>query len=617
MGQSESHAAPVEKVEPFNPVVEVVKNKHFDAHYGEVKIVKDTKTEKSYILKEVVVNTKQAFEAEVEAYKKRIALKSPHIVNIIGYTTQEKSNFCSTNYRISIYIEVLEKTLENELQERQKENTFYTEGELLLIADSLISGLSFFQAQGFSHDDIRPSNIFVQEKTYKLTDPFLNAQRDSNGLTFAIINGIKTPLAPELISQVPKGQFEITCDRNTADVYSLGVTLLSLGTLSSHEDLYDHKEGTIDKTLLEGRIDALRRRYSSFTADLIESMLAFETEKRPNFAALSNTLLPYQTEIREGGLLVFARGQGETVKRAQYVSAEDNTYNPDDLEARIKAALERSAETFKAVTARDGEIAQTTTTTYNYTTTPVTTTTYNYTSTPSTNYYNVPTDKVIEIETTKVTETVVKSSVPQEVSTSQPGGYTDAATLKTSGYLYSNPQQYTYVVQSGTENKEVTPVVETSTTKVQEYTYTPSTYTYTYEKVEEKTEENPVKASVQDYTIPATNYTSTYNYGTETPATTTYNYGTETPATTTYNYTSSYVPTTTTYTAGTGVTGTEAKGTEGANTYTYSYTPYTSEQVTTTTTYTTYTTSQVGGTTSQEPERKEEIVASTDVNVNA
>jgi len=600
MGQSESHAAaPATKVEPFDPVVEVVKNKHFNAHYGEVKVVRDTKTDKEYILKEVVINTKQAFEAEVEAIKKRIALSSPHVVNIVGYTTQEKSNFCSTNYKVSIYIEVLEKTLENELQERQKESHFYTETEILSIADSLVSGLSFFQAQGFSHDDIRTSNIFVNEKTYKLTDPFLNAQKDSNGLTFAIINGIKTPLAPELIPQVPKQQFEIKTDRNTADVYSLGVTLLSLGTLTSHEELYDHKEGTIDQTLLQGRIDALRRRYSHFTCDLIESMLTVDTEKRPNFASLSNTLLPYQSEIREGSAIPIVRAEGgETVKRAHYVV---DTLDHDDLEARIKAALERSAETFKAVAARDGlpvdHYNTPSTTTYNYTT---------YTANP-TSYYNVPTDKVVEIVTTKETE-IVKSSVPQDVTEQkeQPGHYTDLVNLKTSGYLHRSQQEYNYIVQGNAETNKETAPQETTTTKVQEYSYTPSTYTYTYNA--EKVEEAPVKATtttnVQEYTVPATYTTGTAGLTSDLSA---YNPGTSSVAT--YSYT------TTTYNvSGTGETGTEVKPVEGGNTYSYNYTsPYTAEA---TTTYT-YTSSQVGGTTVQEGERKEEAVVNADVNVNA
>jgi serine/threonine protein kinase len=186
----------------------------------------------------------------------------------------------------------LENNLQTLLEHRRETKEPFTEGELLLIADDLITALSYFQSQGISHGDIRPFNIFYKDQIYKLNDPSLNAQKNANGLTQAIVHGTKTYLAPELIPQVPQQKFEVTTDKYKADVYSLGVTLLSLATLTNSEDLYDYEKGTVNETLIRERLNNVSQNYSKFTHDLIEDMLIPQEAERPDSIQVSNKVTP-------------------------------------------------------------------------------------------------------------------------------------------------------------------------------------------------------------------------------------------------------------------------------------------------------------------------------------
>ena len=276
-----------------------------DPHYGEVKIVRDIKTGEQIILKEVVCTTKDAYQKEVEFYNKRVAVSHPNVVRIYGCNGQDKQNFCSSYYRISVFIELLTKTLANELETRIETGIPFSENDVLLIAENLIGGLSYFEKHDVCHGDIRPENIFVCPNAYKLSDPNLNVQKNANALSNAILGQAETLLSPQLLVQVPQSDFNVHCNKFKSDVFSLGMTLLSLASLTVSQEIYDYETGTFHVDLLQDRIELVRKSYSKFTFELIRDMLKFNEEARPDFIALSNRLTPYQEEIRLKGELPF------------------------------------------------------------------------------------------------------------------------------------------------------------------------------------------------------------------------------------------------------------------------------------------------------------------------
>lgn len=514
MGQSESTTGLPTSSPNFNPECEVLSRVN-SPYYGDIKIVKDSRTGEQLILKDVTAYSEEAYKQELAFYDQRTNKTHPNIVRIFGYTSQDKQNFCSTLYKIAVYIETNARDLATELDDRINTRSNYTESDLLLVIENLVSGLSFFQTNESAHKDIRPFNIFVTEgQTYKISDPGLHPQR-ATGLSNAILGIGKSLLAPELISEVPAQNFDVKYDEVKADVFSFGITALALATLTNPEEFYDYTEGKIKTELIDSKLEQVKATYSFFTYELIKDCLTVDPAQRPDFVLLSNRLAPYQDDIRRRAPLAFFKDatpekpaqeerpaevveevvadqdqevtkkagrkvhagapeeaqNGETnfvdealqraseqLQKSQQLRSEtantapadysSTAYNPiadlDDLDARIKAALARSQETFRQIFANDGTLANnftnyspstyTGTTNDNYSN--IGTTNYSYTPsygvnanagyTPaydySVNYPSTSVQPVVQetVEQTEVKETVVQEQVTVAVVQEQP-----------------------------------------------------------------------------------------------------------------------------------------------------------------------------------------------------
>jgi len=306
----------------FSATYQLVK-KIDDPLYGEIRIVRDTKTGEIIYLKEIIVNNFEDFQAESKVYNQRIAVSHPNVVRILGYNAPNEPNPVSGYYKISVYIEVLQKTLADELNVRLETGIPFGENDILLVAESLIAALSYFETQNIFHGDVRPANIFVSRHAYKLSDPYLKTKKNANALSNAIINEPDTIplLSPQLLVQVPHQDFEIRCKKNKADVFSLGATLLSLASLSKSEELYDYDYGTFDLDQMKQRLEKVRKNFSKFTYELIRDMLRLPEDSRPDFNTLATRLRPFQDDIVKKGELPFF------AQRAPYAdNDEDDDY---------------------------------------------------------------------------------------------------------------------------------------------------------------------------------------------------------------------------------------------------------------------------------------------------
>ena len=270
-----------------------------DPNYGKVKLVKDTKSNRQMILKEFVFDTKEKYEEELKFFKARAAHEHPNIVHFIGYNSKDSSNLCSTFYKVSVFLEILITDLQSDFKERIRTLHNYTENDILLIAENISSALAYMQTHNLSHGDVRPLNIFVSGdgKSYKLTDPKLEADRNSNGLIKAIFQSAHPLLAPELASIVPTGEFAHNANPYQADIFSLGATLLQLATMKNSEDLYDYKKGTISQRLLDERLRQVHQSYSELTFALIRDMLSIQPNQRPTAVQIQQAVAPYKQDI--------------------------------------------------------------------------------------------------------------------------------------------------------------------------------------------------------------------------------------------------------------------------------------------------------------------------------
>jgi hypothetical protein len=70
-----------------------------------------------------------------------------------------------------------------------------------------------------------------------------------------------------------KGEHNSGVDRNLAEVWSLGMTLLSAGTLEHCNDVYQRNPLKINKQRLNFLLEQFEKRYSPYLSQTLKSML--------------------------------------------------------------------------------------------------------------------------------------------------------------------------------------------------------------------------------------------------------------------------------------------------------------------------------------------------------
>ena len=133
---------------------------------------------------------------------------------------------------------------------------------------------------------MRTDAIYVSTNgELKLFDRKLVVNRDS-AYEMAKSGDTGAFLTPIEFAALGKNAPEPVHDRYKADVFSLGMTLLELGTFKRSASIYDWNNYTLNMNTLSDRLMELRGRYSSHIYELIREMLRFEDRNRPDFIIL-------------------------------------------------------------------------------------------------------------------------------------------------------------------------------------------------------------------------------------------------------------------------------------------------------------------------------------------
>lgn len=181
-----------------------------------------------------------------------------------------------------IVTELCEKTLAEEMIQRQKANHPYTLEEKLEIMNELLEGFTLMSIKKILHQDIKPANImFAFNKTIKIIDFNVFIVIDDNEMTDILnevnIQGTKNWMSPELLKEHLKQSGTIKIKPGKSDIFSLGLVFLSLFTFDNLNGLNLEKNNNKLQELVRRKVD------NEACMNLIIKMLSLEPEKRPSF----------------------------------------------------------------------------------------------------------------------------------------------------------------------------------------------------------------------------------------------------------------------------------------------------------------------------------------------
>lgn len=187
--------------------------------------------------------------------------------------------------------------LGKEIRNRASSEQFWSEDQILIIFQKLVSGFIYMQKKKMVHRDIRPENILKKGEEYFITDFgfIIKLERAE----FGSIAGNPAYASPKLAEafkweQEKKDISNFSHNAYKSDVFSLGLTFLYMATFIQFD-----QHQSMDKTEFENKrsqmVDSCI--YSEKIKNILSIMLEYDENKRPDFLELRKFFRANMTPI--------------------------------------------------------------------------------------------------------------------------------------------------------------------------------------------------------------------------------------------------------------------------------------------------------------------------------
>lgn len=308
-----------------------VLKRYEDPRFGPVSIIEVPGNQRRLMCREKSFGSKNELTREIIAAKRRLAVGDPHLLSLIDYSTGERSNFCSSDYWIKLFFEFPDHDIEQEQRRRIKSGLIgFNSSELTHMLYNIVQGGAALNKAGMYHGDICPQTIEMDNpESYKLVERFGELASPQDYQLTRIVKGGDLYSAPEIYNRAknpPRDKKAPGPNYRSADVFSLGLTLLRAGTDDQVQTIYN-KNGTLDYSKLENvkRDFAAKFPENNLLVSTVCAMLDPEPANRPrDFEAMLNELPPYNL-VRD--TLRQQQGNFGQTSQVQQIQNPQNVYN--------------------------------------------------------------------------------------------------------------------------------------------------------------------------------------------------------------------------------------------------------------------------------------------------
>jgi serine/threonine protein kinase len=269
--------------------------------YGKIYLVEDPKTQEQFALKKIIIGDALELKENQDEYKLtwKLTKLNPELKIVKKYAIEIKK---LDKYNLVMYVlmEAANCDWEQELINRQKDNAFYTELELIEILKSLVNTFAELQKRGISHRDVKPQNILCFGKDgYKLSDfgeaktkkkNYKNLEIDENTRK-QTVRGTELYMSPILFKALQLNSVEgAQYNAYKSDVFSLGMCFLLASSLN-YQSLFEIRE-VYDMRIIKEVVEKyLGKMYSQNYINLILNMLQINEKLRPDFIELNSMIV--------------------------------------------------------------------------------------------------------------------------------------------------------------------------------------------------------------------------------------------------------------------------------------------------------------------------------------
>ena len=254
-----------------------------DVRFGNISLYKSKRTSRNVFMKEKRSGDKDKLKQDIALATERLNMQHPSIQMMLGYSISTEKGLCSTNHFVKMFFDYPASDMRNELAERKKKKENLNGEVLSDVASNTLNGLDFLHSNGKAHGDIRPELLSAEtighgkEINFSvMLDRLRNAGSIEKVQTDHMLNNDQLFMSPQLYKKInTKGKNKPEYNRQKNDLFSFGMSLLSLGNVQSVNDCYE-KKGEFNKEKLAKHLENFKQKYQNnpnlchIVTDLVE-----------------------------------------------------------------------------------------------------------------------------------------------------------------------------------------------------------------------------------------------------------------------------------------------------------------------------------------------------------
>ena len=261
-----------------------------EGSFGKIYCAEWTKNKKRYAMKKMILRNKIEIKKNQDqtdlVYDLIQQTNTKGVIKIYG---AQCIKINSAEYHFYVLMELAEIDWEKEIKKRKDNKNYYTEGELFEILKQLVKTFAFLQRKNITHRDIKPQNILLVNKAYKVCDFGEAKVTDGNNVIHQTIKGTELYMSPILFRALNKRQTHIIHNTFKSDVFSLGMCLFLAATLT-FQSLYDIRELKDMELIKNILVKYLIAKYSYDFVHILIKMLEINENLRPDFIEIEKIL---------------------------------------------------------------------------------------------------------------------------------------------------------------------------------------------------------------------------------------------------------------------------------------------------------------------------------------
>lgn len=267
-----------------------------DPRFGDISVMRNQGNQVIFA-KEKMASNKSEITEDISYAKKRFSMNHMNVMKMVGYSAVTNKELCSTTYNLKSFYEFPRTDADKELADRKKMGADFTHGELTHLAYQVVEGLSSVHQNGIPHGDIRPQLIGYdkQQNHFALLDRLSDPTSVERCQTNNIVNKKDIYMSPELYKKLKGKNKTLTYNAQKNDIFSLGLTLLFLGTGESVQSFY-LPDGEVEKRQLQEFVMNFDTKYSEVNpllCNIVKSLLETDESRRQELYYIIKQFPPY------------------------------------------------------------------------------------------------------------------------------------------------------------------------------------------------------------------------------------------------------------------------------------------------------------------------------------